>query len=136
MPKPVPIADEVSKPFWDAVNKRQLILQRCSVCGRMQYPPVATCGNCGAENSLEWVEVSGRGKILGSITVHDTRLVSLQAETPLNVAVIALEDDPDIKFFSNLPGIPVDEVPVGASVQVEFQEAAPGQLIHEWRVVN
>jgi len=26
-------------------------------------------------------------------------------------------------------------VPVGAAVEVTFEEVAPGQLIHEWRVV-
>ena len=29
-----------------------------------------------------------------------------------------------------------DEVPVGAAVEVMFEEVAPGQLIHEWRVVG
>jgi hypothetical protein len=26
-------------------------------------------------------------------------------------------------------------VPVGAAVEATFEEVAPGQLIHEWRVV-
>jgi hypothetical protein len=26
-------------------------------------------------------------------------------------------------------------VPVGAAVEVTFEEVAPGQLIHEWQVV-
>ena len=31
--------------------------------------------------------------------------------------------------------VPVDDVPVGARVEVDFQEVGPGQLIHEWRIV-
>jgi hypothetical protein len=38
--------------------------------------------------------------------------------------------------LSNLPGTPVDEVPVGAPVEVVYEEVAPGQLIQEWRVVG
>jgi hypothetical protein len=36
---------------------------------------------------------------------------------------------------ANLPGAPPYEVPVGAAVEVTFEEVAPGQLIHEWEVV-
>ena len=41
-----------------------------------------------------------------------------------------------INFYSNLPGVPVREVPVGAAVEVIFEEVAPGQLIHEWKLVE
>ena len=36
----------------------------------------------------------------------------------------------------NLPGTPPCKVPVGAAVEVTFEEVAPGQLMHEWRVVG
>ena len=36
----------------------------------------------------------------------------------------------------NLPGTPPHNVPVGAAVEVTFEEVAPGQLMHEWRVVG
>jgi hypothetical protein len=39
-------------------------------------------------------------------------------------------------MLSHLPGTKVDEVPVGASVQVEFEiTPATGQKVPEWRVV-
>ena len=40
-------------------------------------------------------------------------------------------------MYSHLPGTPVDDVPVGATVQVEF-EVTPttGQKVPEWRVVS
>jgi len=57
-------------------------------------------------------------------------------EQPYNVAIIQLEEDPAINFFSNLPGTSVDDVPVGVPVEVMFEEVAPGQLVHDWRVVR
>jgi len=80
--------------------------------------------------------MSGRGRIHGYCVMYDSRIRLLQADQPFNMAVIELEDDPAIKMFSHLPGTPVDQVPLGASVQVDFQEVGPGQLIHEWRVVG
>ena len=35
----------------------------------------------------------------------------------------------------NLPGTSPYKVPVGAAVEVTFEEVAPGQLIHEWQVI-
>ena len=136
MPKPIPVPDEVSKPFWDACNERRLIVQRCAACDRLQYPPQAACAACGSAAHLEWQQVSGRGRINGYCVMYDARVVPLRADQPFNIAVIELEEDPAIKFLSSLPGTPVDEVPVGARVEVLFEEVGPGQLIHEWRVVS
>jgi uncharacterized OB-fold protein len=136
MPKPIPVPDEVSKPFWDAVNERRLVVQTCTACDRRQYPPQETCTQCRSADHLEWREVKGRGKINGYCVMYDSRIVPLQADQPFNIAVIELEEDPEIKFLSHLPGTPVDEVPVGAPVEVIFEEVGPGQLIHEWRVVS
>ena len=136
MPKPIPVPDEVSKPFWDACNERRLIVQHCAACDRLQYPPQAACAGCGSAAQLTWREVSGRGRINGYSVMYQSRVVPLQADQPFNIAVIELEEDPAIKFLSSLPGTPLDEVPVGARVEVIFEPVAPDQLIHEWRVVG
>ncbi len=134
MPKVIPVPDEASKPFWDAVNENRLILQNCTACGVLQYPPQQTCATCHSAENLEWKEVNGRGHISSYIVIGDGRLQRRMPDQPYNLALITLDDDPRINFYSNLPGIPVDEVPVGAAVEVMFEEVAPGQLIHEWRV--
>jgi len=136
MPKPIPVPDEVSKPFWDACNERRLIVQYCTACDRRQYPPQETCAGCRSADHLEWRETSGRGRINGYCVMYDSRIVPLRDDQPYNIAVIELEEDPVIKFLSHLPGVPVEEVPVGAKVEVDFQEVSPDQLIHEWRVVS
>ena len=136
MPKPIPVPDEVSKPFWDACNQRRLIVQSCSACSRKQYPPQETCAQCGSKDHLEWTETSGRGRINGYCVMYDSRVKPLQADQPFNIAVIDLEEDSAIHFLSHLPGVPVDQVPVGATVEVDFQDTGEGQLIHEWRIVS
>ena len=137
MPRPVvPVPDELTKPFWDACNERRLVIQNCKACNRLQYPPEKTCAECDTGQHLEWREVQGRGSINGYVVVHDSRLQAFWVHQPYNIAVIELEEDPDIKFFSNLPGMGVDEVPIGAPVELIFEEAAPGQLVPEWQVMD
>ncbi|MDH3601719.1 MAG: zinc ribbon domain-containing protein [Candidatus Tectomicrobia bacterium] len=136
MPKVIPVPDEVSKPFWDAVNEKRLVLQNCTACGKLQYPPQPSCQVCGSAEPLEWKEVSGKGHISTYIVIEDGRLNRRMPDQPYNLALITLDEDPTVNFYSNLPGTPPYEVPVGAAVEVTFEEVAPEQLIHEWRVVN
>ena len=135
MPKPIPVPTELDQGFWDAVNERRLVVQYCNVHSRMQHPPEATCRECGNGDNLGWREVNGRGTINDYCVMYDTRTVALKEYQPFNIAVIKLDENPDIQFFSLLPGVPADEVPVGGSVEVMFEEVAPGTLIPEWRVV-
>jgi uncharacterized protein len=135
MPKLIPVADEVSKPFWDAVNARRLVLQHCAACNKLQYPPQKTCQVCG-KSELTWKPVSGKGHIATYIVIEDGRLNRRMPDQPYNLAMITLDEDPTINFYSNLPGTPPYKVPVGAAVEVTFEDVAPGQLIHEWRVVS
>ena len=131
----IPVPDELSKPFWDAVNERKLVVQSCNDCPTLQYPPRPRCQDCGSEN-MDWKETSGKGHISTFMVSADTRLQRRVPDQPFNIALISLDDDPRINFYSNLPGVPVREVPVGAAVEVIFEEVAPGQLIHEWKLVE
>ena len=137
MPKQSPVPDELDKPFWDACNEERLVIQNCAACSRLQHPPQATCTQCGSANNLEWREVSGRGKIYSYSVVYDSPIAALQADQPYNVAVIQLDEDPGIQMLSHLPGVPVDQVPIGANVQVMFEPTrATGQKVPEWQVAG
>ena len=50
--------------------------------------------------------------------------------------MITLDDDPGIQMYSHLPGTPEDQVPIKGAVEVIFEEAANGQKVPEWRVVD
>ena len=136
MPKIIPVPDELSQPFWNAVNEQRLVIQNCTACDKLQYPPQADCQACGSADGLEWKEVAGRGHIATYIVIEDGRLNRRMPDQPYNLALVTLDQDPTVNFYSNLPGVPAYEVPVGAAVSVTFEEVAPGQLIHEWQVVE
>ena len=94
------------------------------------------CHGC-TNPGLTWREVSGRGRITSRVVVHDSPVSSLIPEQPFNVATLALEEEPEVIMLSHLPGTPVDEVPIGAAVEVIFETTpATGQKIPEWKVVS
>ena len=134
MPKQGVEPDELTKPFWDAANEGRLVIQNCKACDRLQHPPALTCRQCGSGDNLEWKGMSGRGKIYNYVVVYDSPIKRLQDDQPFNLAVIMLDEDQGIQMYSHLPGTPVDEVPVGASVEVVFEVTANGQKVPEWQV--
>ena len=129
------VPDELTKPHFDAANEGRLEMQNCSACNRLQNPPMPTCSQCKSANNLEWKVMSGKGKIYNYGVVYDCPVRLLQEDQPFNLVVITLDDDPGIQMYSHLPGTPVDAVPVGAAVEVIFEETANGQKVPEWRVV-
>lgn len=137
MPKPSPVPTELDKPFYDACTKGQLVVQNCKLCNRLQHPPEPVCWKCGLAGFLEWKRMSGRGKIYSYAVVYDGPVELLKVDMPYNLAVISLEEDPTINMLSHLPGTPVDEVPIGASVEVIFEATSvTGQKVPEWKVVH
>lgn len=137
MPKTIPEPDAVSQPFWDSVDQQKLMLQHCASCDRLQYPPRAQCQDCG-KAELTWREVAGKGHILETMVVHDTRVVRRKIDVPFNVALVSLDEAPYINFLSNLPGIPAHEAPQGAPVELFFEEleGSDGRFIHEWKLIK
>ena len=80
--------------------------------------------------------MSGRGTVHSYGVMFDNSVALLQPEQPFNVAIIELDEDPGITMFSNLPGTPLDDIPIGAAVQVIFETTpATGQKVPEWELV-
>ena len=94
------------------------------------------CPKCGSP-SLAWREIAGRGHIVSRVVVYDSPTNALIPEQPFNVATIALDEEPELTMYSHLPGVPVDQVPIGAAVEVIFETTlATGQKVPEWRLVR
>lgn len=134
--RPAPVPNELTKPFWEACNKHRLVLQNCTACQRLHYPPAQKCSQCGSADKLEWKEVAGKGHIDVYFVIRDSRIRGFRSAQPINFALITLDQDPGINFLSNLPGTPPGEVPVGAPVEVKFEQTSSGQFLPEWRVAS
>ncbi len=130
------VPDDLTRPFFEAANEGRLVVQSCTNSDRLYFPPRPASEICGEGESVVWKEVSGRGTIYNYCVVYDCPVASLKEDLPFNLAVIMLEEDPGILMYSHLPGVPPDEVPVGAAVRVIFEETANGQKVPEWVLVE
>jgi len=51
------------KKWYDAVEDGKITGMRCKRCGAYEFPPVPVCNACSSTD-LEWVEMSGKGKLV------------------------------------------------------------------------
>ena len=133
---PIPVADQLSAPFWAGVRAGKLVLQRCADCQQLQFPPDATCESCSS-TTLVFEEVSGRGTVHSySLTVSGARHPYFQSITPYMIGHVELEEQPGLLMCSNFPGAAFEDIYVGAPVEVEFQTIAPGAIIPQFRLTG
>lgn len=132
------VDDPGSKPFWDGCATGTLLVQACSDCGARRMPPRPMCPQCQSIR-CDWLPTSGAGTVWSFVVPHPPLLPAYTAVAPYNVVVVALDDDPRIRFVGNLvePGAPamrgVDPttIRIGEPVHVEFA-AISGVTLPRW----
>jgi uncharacterized OB-fold protein len=131
---PLPVADDLSKPFWAGINERKLLVQRCAECQRLQFPPNSSCASCSS-TKLSFEEVSGQGTVYSfTETVSGARHPYFQSISPYLVGLVQLDEQEGLIFASNFPGSEYADLKIGAPVEVEFQEIANGVVIPQFRL--
>lgn len=133
MARPIPVPDARSQPYWDAADQRRLVAQRCVNCTRYQHPPQRICLICGSAE-LEFVPVSGKGRIYSYTTINDTRVVSLIPLQPFPAVAVELDESPDLLLVTNLVGAAAAQIAIGARVEVLFEELGDGRLLPQFKL--
>ena len=116
---PLPVADPVTRPYWESLKAHAMRLQRCESCARWVFYPRAVCPHCGGV-SLEWRDVSGRGTLYSYTVVHRAPSAELQAETPYLVGLVDLEED--VRLMGRLDGVGQEGVRIGMAVRVGYHD--------------
>jgi uncharacterized OB-fold protein len=116
--KPLPEADETSKPFWDAAMEGRLLLMRCGECGTWRLPSRQHCDNC-LSDQYTWEQASGRGTVRTFGVMHQKYHPAWAAEAPYNVTIVELEEGP--RLPTNIVGTSNEQIRVGMPVIVEFE---------------
>jgi uncharacterized OB-fold protein len=113
---PLPAIDPDSKPFWDGARRGELLIQRCTSCGRWQFYPRLRCIHCGGD--ALWVAASGAGRVYSYTVVHRAAHEALASAVPYVVALIDLAEGP--RMMSRLR-VPPDDARIGLDVRVAFE---------------
>jgi uncharacterized OB-fold protein len=126
--KPLPKPSPISAPYWEAVRRHELKLQKCGGCGAFIYYPRPRCPHCLSEN-LEWRNVSGRGKLY-SYTVVRRASSRAFADGPYVLAIVELDEGP--RMTTNLMAEP-EKIKIGMPVTVAFDDVTPEHTLVKFK---
>ncbi|HUA33531.1 MAG TPA: Zn-ribbon domain-containing OB-fold protein [Candidatus Binataceae bacterium] len=117
--KPLPAITSINRPFWDALRRHELSMQKCDGCGLIWYPPSPLCPCCWSR-SIAWVKLSGRGRVSSWVVFHQSYFKSFDAEIPYNVVEVELDEGP--RILANVVGISNDKIRTGIPVEIVFDD--------------
>jgi len=121
----VPDPDDVTRPFWEACARRELVYQRCTGCAHRWLPASVVCPRCWSE-SPRWIRARGDATVFSYAVYHRAYHPAFKSLVPYVVAVIELGEGP--RLVSNVVGIHPRDVGVGMPVRLDFQEVEGGLL--------
>jgi uncharacterized OB-fold protein len=128
--KPIPRVTPDLAPFFAAAKQHKLVVQRCTACGLLRFPPRELCSRCWSREA-EWVPVSGRATVYSFYLMHQVYHPGFAAEAPYPVAWIELEEGP--RLTSNVVDCPREEIRVGMPVEVVFEDLSEQVALPKFR---
>jgi hypothetical protein len=119
--KPLPVATEETRPYWESAKAHRLALPRCTACGRFRFPPTTFCPHC-LSDAGEWTPVSGRGSVYSFVIMHQVYDQAFKDDVPYNVAAVQLDEGP--RLYTNLVEIANEAIRVGMPVSVVYEDVS------------
>ena len=128
--KPVPVPEniELTKPFWEAAKRHELMMQRCKKCAEWIFYPREQCPNCFSQD-MEFQKVSGRGRVYAYTTVYQPAHPAFNDEAPYVFAIVQLDEG--VRVATNIVGVPHEQVKVDMAVEAAYEDVTP-----EWTLVK
>jgi uncharacterized OB-fold protein len=127
-PLPRPLSPELTRPFWEAIKRHELMIPRCKTCGHVFFYPRSECPRC-LSNNVEWMHVSGRGRLHTYTVVYQPANAAFRDDTPYIYAVVQLDEGP--RMVSNIVQCNLDDVRVDMPLEAIFDDVTP-----EWTLVK
>jgi hypothetical protein len=127
-PLPRPLNPELTRPFWEAAKRHELVMPRCKTCDQLFFYPRSECPRC-LGSDLEWVGVSGRGRLHSFTIINQPVNAAFRDDVPYVYAVVQLIEGP--RMISNLVECDVESISVDMPVEAVFDDVTP-----EWTLVK
>jgi uncharacterized OB-fold protein len=128
----VPRISEVTRPYWEATRRQELVLQQCRRCGKLVHHPREACPHC-LSRELDWVTSTGTGTVHAR-SIHYRPFEAMGADDcPYVVAFIDL--DHGVRFLSNLVGEDRETIAPGSRVELGWEPIGEGYHLPVFRTM-
>ena len=114
--------------FWQGLKEGKIYATTCQKCGKMHFPPVADCGNCGSSD-MKWTELNGEGEI-ETFTQVVVKPASFSEEPDYIVAIARLKEG--VRALSWLTGVERENVKIGMKVKLVAKAVSGDRVSYEF----
>jgi uncharacterized protein len=128
--KPLPHLDEENRPWWEALKRHELYLQKCRDCAAIRYYPRAQCPECLSPRT-EWVRASGRGKVYTFTATWQNQAAGFRESIPYVMAYVQLDEGP--KMLTNIIDCGPEQVKIGMPVEVVYEDVTAEVTLAKFR---
>ena len=129
-PRPVPVPDDRSAPFWRAAADHALVVARCSRCGGWTHPPEVVCPHCrSTDPDYTFEPVSGRGAVRSWTVMRQSALSGFAADLPFVLVDVELAEQPELRLIGRLLDGVHAPLRLGAPVTVAFEDLPDGMAV-------
>ena len=112
--------------FYEELKKGVLTTTKCKKCDKLLWPPRYICPHC-LSDSLEWVKLTGRGKIYAFTEIRHGLSAWMQRYAPKLAAIVELQEG--FKIISWIENSKFEDLKIGMKVQASHLEVSPDTVI-------
>jgi len=121
--------------FQEFLKEHRLMASKCKKCDALWLPPRPICIKCHSDQ-LEWVELSGDGKLVAFTVITFGTKPMLNAgynrDNPYCTGIVEVEEGPRIS--AEILGVDVlhpESIKIGTLVKVEFVDRESWHFVRE-----
>ncbi|MFW9865912.1 MAG: Zn-ribbon domain-containing OB-fold protein [Candidatus Thorarchaeota archaeon] len=115
--------------FYDSLENKKVIGNKCTKCGKVFVPPRKICGECNEIIPLDnnWVNLPNTGTLL-NYTITYYKVSDRTARKAKKTQIIGLVqiDGSDTAIAYRLLKIEPDEIKIGMKLKIEWEEKTKG----------
>jgi uncharacterized protein len=118
-----PMPGPINQEFYDGLNRHELLLQKCTDCGKFRFWPIEMCPFCNSFN-YEWARCSGKGTVI-SYTIQYATM-----PYPWPVLLVELDEGPRLVTHGLMSP---EEVRIGMRVEVNYEKVSDEITLHAFK---
>ncbi len=99
--------------FAQELREDRLEGTKCKKCGQLYFPPKADCSKC-MTSDMEWVQYSGKGKLLTFTRIHAAP-TGFDDMAPYTIGVLDLQEGG--RLLAWVDNIPEEELKIGMELR-------------------
>lgn len=127
-----PTVDPDSESWWQAIQDRQLMINRCGACGRNSLSARPFCPLCWSEDVV-LTPASGRARLYTWSVVHQNA-APFDDRTPYVLAIVDLAEGP--RLMTVIENCPAEDLHADMNLTVEFRDDEDGFVVPIFRPVD